>query len=222
MPIEVSALRRIPEFSALADTELAYVQQVTRERHIQRGELLLLEGEPGEWLYYLLAGRVKVFKTSADGKEQVLRIFQAGETFNEVPVFDGGTNPASALALGEGTAYVLHRADIQRLLSEHPLIALGVIRVLASRVRHLVGLIGDLSFKHVSARVATTLLLHSEAIEGKTPHRLTQQELAALVGTAREMVGRALKTFEQEGLITLEQGRITIVDRERLEEASRR
>lgn len=222
MAIEVSALRRIPEFSALAESDLAYVQQVTRERRIQRGELLLLEGEPGEWLFYLQSGRVKVYKTSADGKEQVLRIFQAGETFNEVPLFDGGPNPASALVLEEGTAYVLHRADIGRLLSEHPPIALAVIRVLASRLRHLVMLVGDLSFKHVSARVATTLLLHSEAIEGKTPHRLTQQELAALVGTAREMVGRALKTFEQEGLITLEQGRITIVDRGRLEEASRR
>src|ERR1051326_2728458 len=120
MTIEIQALRAIPEFSALDDTELAYVQQVTRERQIQRGELLLLEGEPGERLYYILAGRVKVFTTSADGKEQVLRIFQAGETFNEVPIFDGGPNPASALVLEDGTAYVLHRADIQRLLSEHP------------------------------------------------------------------------------------------------------
>src|SRR5215469_1372265 len=124
MPIELSALRQIPEFSVLADSELAPVRQVTRERHIHRGELLLLEGEPGEWLYYLQSGRVKVFNTSADGKVQVLRIFQAGETFNEVPIFDGGPNPASALVLEAGTAYVLHRDDIQRLLSEHPPIAL--------------------------------------------------------------------------------------------------
>lgn len=222
MTIEIQALRRIPEFSALADTELAHVQKVTRERPIQRGELLLLEGEPGERLYYLLAGSVKVFKTSADGKEQVLRIFQAGETFNEVPIFDGGPNPASALVLEEGTAYVLYRADIQRLLSEHSTIALAVIQVLASRLRHLVGLVEDLSFKHVSGRVAKALLLHSEAVEGKTPHRLTQQELAALVGTAREVVGRVLKALEQEGAIDLEQGRITILNRERLKAASER
>jgi CRP-like cAMP-binding protein len=222
MTIELQALRAIPEFGGLADAELAHVQQVTRERRLHRGELLLLEGEPGEWLFFLRSGQVKVFKTSADGKEQVLRLFQAGETFNEVPIFDGGPNPASALVLEEGTAYVLHRSDIQRLLAEHPPIALGVIRVLASRLRHLVGLVQDLSFKHVSARVAKTLLQHSEAVEGKTAHRLTQQELAALVGTAREMVGRVLKSFEQEGLIDLEQGRITIVDRGRLEEASNR
>jgi CRP/FNR family transcriptional regulator len=222
MPIEIEKLRAIPEFSTLDDTELGYVRLVTRERHIQRGELLLIEGEAGEYLYYIRTGLVKVFKTSADGKEQVLRIFQAGETFNEVPIFDGGPNPASALVLEEGTVYLLHRSDIQRLLSEHPAIALAVIRVLASRLRHLVGLVEDLSFKHVSARVAKTLLLHSEAISGKTPHRLTQQELAALVGTAREMVGRALKVFELEGLITMEQGRISILDKARLEEVSRR
>ncbi len=222
MTIETQALRAIPEFSALADTELAYVQKVTRERHMQRGELLFLEGEPGERLYFIQSGQVKIFKTSADGKEQVLRIFHAGETFNEVPIFDGGPNPASAMVLEAGTAYVLHRDDIRRLLSEHSAIALSVIQVLASRLRYMVGLVEDLSFKHVSARVAKTLLLHSEAVEGKTAHRLTQQELAALAGSAREVVGRVLKALEQEGAIHLEQGRITIVNRSLLEAASAR
>src|SRR5215469_16826059 len=120
MTIELSELRAIPEFSALADRELDYVRQVTHERHLERGELLLVEGEPGKYLYYIRSGQVKVFKTSTDGKEQVLRIFEAGETFNEVPVFDGGTNPASALVLEEGTVYVLRRVDIVRLLSEQP------------------------------------------------------------------------------------------------------
>lgn len=119
MAIEVAALRGIPEFSALSDAELTHVHQVTRERHMQRGELLFLEGEPGERLHYLRSGQVKGFKISADGKEQVLRIFHVGETFNEVPVFDGGPNPARAMVLEEGTAYVLHRGDIRRLLSEH-------------------------------------------------------------------------------------------------------
>jgi CRP/FNR family transcriptional regulator len=222
MTIEISALRAIPEFSTLADTDLGYVHQVTQVRHIYRGELLLVEGGPGEYMYYIHTGQVKVFKTSADGKEQALRIFQAGETFNEVPVFDGGLNPASALVLEEGTVYVLRRADIARMLSEHPAISAAVIQVLASRLRHLVGLVEDLSFKHVTARVAKTLLLHSEAVSGATSHRLTQQELAALVGTAREMVGRALKEFEADAIITIKQGRISILDRTRLEAASRR
>ncbi len=222
MGIEVQALRAIPAFSALTEEELAYVQQVTRERPLHRGEVLFLEGDPGEPLYYIQAGEAKIFKTSADGKEQVLRIFHAGETFNEVPVFDGGPNPASAMVLEEGTVYLLQRDDIRRLLSEHATIALAVIQVLASRLRYMVGLVEDLSFKHVSARVAKALLSHSEAVAGKTAHRLTQQDLAAVVGTAREVVGRVLKALEQEGVIALEQGRITILNRERLEAASER
>jgi CRP/FNR family transcriptional regulator len=220
MPIDEQTLRAIPEFSLLSDEELVHVRSLIRERQVQRGEILFFEGEPGERLYFILSGWVKVFKTSTDGKEQVLRIFHAGETFNEVPVFDGGPNPASAMTLEEGTVYVLHRADIRQLLSEHPTIALSVIQMLASRLRYMVGLVEDLSFKHVSARVAKALLLHSEEIEGKTAHRLTQQELAALVGTAREVVGRVLKALEQEGGIDLEQGRIRIINRERLEAAS--
>jgi len=222
MAIELQALRAIPEFRALSDAELEHVRMVTRERHIQRGQLLLIEGQPGDRLYYLKSGQVKVYKVSPDGKEQVLHIFQAGETFNEVPVFDGGLNPASAMTLEDGVAYALHRADIQRLLAEHPTIALAVIQVLASRLREMVGLVEDLSFKHVSARVAKSLLLHSEAIEGRTARRLTQQELAALVGTAREVVGRVLKAMEHDGIIALDLGHITILDRERLEAASER
>ncbi len=222
MPIDEQTLRAIPEFSLLSDEELVHVRPLIRKRQVQRGEILFFEGEPGEWLYYIQSGRVKVFKTSADGKEQVLRIFHAGESFNDVPVFDGGPNPASAMVLEDGVVYALWREDVQRLLANHPAIALSVIQVLASRLRYMVGLVEDLSFRHVRARVAKMLLLHSEEIEGKTAHRLTQQELAALVGTAREVVGRVLKSLEQEGTIDLEQGRITILNRERLEEASER
>src|SRR5579885_2546848 len=90
MSIDEQTLRAIPEFSLLSDEELVQVRSLIRERQVQRGEILFFEGEPGEWLYSIRSGRVKVFKTSADGKEQVLRIFHAGETFNDVPVFDGG------------------------------------------------------------------------------------------------------------------------------------
>ncbi len=222
MSIDEQTLRAIPEFSLLSDEELVQVRSLIRERQVQRGEILFFEGEPGEWLYSIRSGRVKVFKTSADGKEQVLRIFHAGETFNDVPVFDGGPNPASAMVLEEGVVYALWREDVRQVLANHPAIALSVIQVLASRLRYMVGLVEDLSFKHVSARVAKALLLHSAEIEGKTAHRLTQQELAALVGTAREVVGRVLKALEQEGAIDLEQGRITILSREQLETASER
>lgn len=222
MPIDEPTLRAIPEFSLHSEEELTHVRSLIRERHVQRGDILFFEGEPGEWLYYIQSGRVKIFKTSADGKEQVLRIFHADETFNNVPVFDGGPNPASAMVLEDGIIYVLWREDVRRLLATHPAIAISVIQVLATRLRYMVGLVEDLSFKHASARVAKALLLHSAEIEGKTAHRLTQQELAELVGTAREVVGRVLKALEQEGAIDPDQGHITILSRERLAAASER
>jgi CRP-like cAMP-binding protein len=222
MPLEVSALRTIQWFNALADAELAPLQKKLRERHAQRGELLLLEGEPGEWMYYVQSGLIKVFKTSPDGREQVLRLFHAGDTFNEVPMFDGGPNPASAMALEDSVVFGLSRQDIQRLLVEHPALARSVIQVLASRLRNLVGLVEDLSFRHVKSRVARALLMHGVELAPGTPHRLTQQDLAAVVGTAREVVGRALKALEQDGALHLDQGRITILDQQLLEQASLR
>ncbi|HEY7126853.1 MAG TPA: Crp/Fnr family transcriptional regulator [Ktedonobacterales bacterium] len=222
MPLEISALRTIQWFNALSDAELAPLQKKLRERRMQRGEILFFEGEPGEWMYSIQSGLIKVFKTSADGREQVLRLFHAGDSFNEVPMFDGGPNPASAMAMEDSVVYGLSRQDIQTLLKENPVFARSVIQVLASRLRNLVGLVEDLSFRHVKSRVARALLMHSSELAPGIPHRLTQQELAAIVGTAREVVGRALKALEQEGVLHLDQGRITILDQQLLEQASLR
>jgi len=217
MSSDLEVLRAIPEFAQLDPDELAAVGRLVHTRHCERDELLFLEGEPGEALYYVRSGLVKVFKTSADGKEQVLRLFHPGESFNDVPVFDGGPNPASAMALEPSELYVIHRRDLLTLLAVHPHIAMGVIQVLAARLRYMVGLVEDLSFRHVTARVAKILLTHSRALQPDAGHRLTQSEMAALAGTAREMVGRALKALEQEGAIVVHQGRITIRDRSKLE-----
>ena len=222
MQIEIDALRSINLFSSLSDDLLVQVQKRMRARQVERGEILFLEGESGERMYYIQSGLIKVFKTSPDGKEQVLRLFRAGDTFNEVPMFDRGPNPASAMAMEEGVVYALYRADIQHLLDTYPALAASVIQVLASRLRHLVGLVEDLSFRHVKSRIARVLLTYNTEPAPESPHRLTQQELAAIVGTAREVVGRALKALELEGALQLDQGHITILNRELLEQASLR
>jgi CRP-like cAMP-binding protein len=210
-------LRAIPEFAHLDASELFIVDRLVHTRSLARDELLFLEGKPGEALYYVRSGLVKVFKLSADGKEQVLRLFHAGESFNDVPVFDGGPNAASAMALEPTDLYVVYRCDLLPLLASHPNIAMGVIQVLASRLRYMVSLVEDLSFRHVTARVAKILLTHSGELRPDATHRLTQSEMAALAGTAREMVGRALRALEQEGAITVNQGRITICNWGKLE-----
>lgn len=213
MPVETEALRQISLFATLGADDLAHVAALTVERQAERGDLILLEGEMGGALYYVRTGLVKVFKTSAGGKEQVLRLISAGHTFNDVPALDGGPNPASAAALETSIIYAIPRSALRQLITTRPEVAAAVVRTLAGALRHLVGLVEDLSLRHVTARVAKLLLDQETASQ---PYHLTQQEMAALVGTAREVVGRALRDLEIAGAIEMHQGRAVVLNRERL------
>ena len=217
MPVDVEALRQIPLFAALSPEDLAQVAAMTIERHYDRGDIILLEDDPGGALHYVRSGLVKIFKTSLGGKEQVLRLIAAGHTFNDVPALDGGPNPASAAAMEPSIVYVLRRADLQQLIITRPEVAQAVVQTLASALRHLVALVEDLSLRRVAARVAK-ILLEQEASFQEEQHiyHLTQQEMAALAGTAREVVGRALKELEAAGAIEMRQGRAVVLNRERL------
>ena len=217
MSIESEALRQIPLFAPLDAEDLAQVAALTVERHYERGNLILLEGDAGGALHYVRSGLVKVFKTSVTGKEQVLRLIAAGHTFNDVPALDGGPNPASAAAMEPSVVYMIRRVALRQLIRTRPEVAQAVVQTLAEALRHLVTLVEDLSLRHVSARVAK-ILLEQEASsqEGVPPYHLTQQEMAALAGTAREVVGRALKELEMAGAIEMRQGRAIVLSRERL------
>jgi CRP-like cAMP-binding protein len=179
--------------------------------------MILLEGDMGGGLHYVRSGLVKVYKTSPAGKDQVLRLIAAGNTFNDVPALDGGPNPASAAALEPSTIYVISRSELRKLILTRPEAAEAVVKTLANALRHLVSLVEDLSLRHVTARVAKILLdQEASAREGQYVYRLTQQEMAALAGTAREVVGRALKELEAAGAIEMRQGRAVVVNPERL------
>ena len=215
MTIPLDFLKRIPYFDGFQDRELESIKGLFFEKTAERGELLALEGEPAEELYFVASGVVKILKTSLEGKEQILSIVRPGESFNDVPIFDGGTNPASAQSMGPVVLYGIRKADLEATIAQHPQLALNVSKVLASRVRNLVSLIEDLSFKQVIGRVAKILLENSDNRSDPKPH-LTQQEMAAMAGTAREVVGRSLKALEEKGAIRLERHRIVIKDREAL------
>lgn len=218
MPIAVEEVRKVPLFAMLNADDLAHVAAVTVERRYDRGNIIALEGEHGGALYYVVSGVVKVFKTSAEGKEQVLRLLGPGHTFNDVPALDGGPNPASAAAMESSVVYATGGAELRRMILERPGVAQATVRALAQALRHLVSLVEDLSFRHVTARVAKILLeQEADASNDAGAHRLTQQEMAAMAGTAREMVGRALKELESSGAIELKHGHIKVVRRERLE-----
>lgn len=217
MPIESEILRQIPLFATLSSEDLAQVAALTVERRYERGDLILLEGDPDGALHYVQSGLVKVFKTSVGGKEQVLRLIAAGHTFNDVPALDGGPNPASAAAIEPSVVYIIRRAELRQLISTRPEVAEAVVQTLAGALRHLVALVEDLSLRHVTARVAKLLLEQETSFQqGQQSYHLTQQEMAALVGTAREVVGRALKELEAAGAIEMRQGRAVVLSRERL------
>ncbi|HAT43925.1 MAG TPA: Crp/Fnr family transcriptional regulator, partial [Ktedonobacter sp.] len=162
MPIDVDVLRQIPLFATLSSGDLAHVAAMTVERHYERGDIILLEGDKGGALHYVREGVVKVFKTSVGGKEQVLRLIAAGHTFNDVPALDEGSNPASAAAMEPSVVYVIRRTELLKLIATRPEVAGAVVQTLASALRHLVALVEDLSLRHVTARVAK-LLLEQEA-----------------------------------------------------------
>jgi CRP-like cAMP-binding protein len=181
------------------------------------GAVLFLAGEEAPGLFIVIAGRVKIVRESPAGREQVLAVIEAGNHFNLVPIFDGGPAPATAICLSEVELLLLPAAALRELTRRTPELAMALLADAGRFLRRLVGLVDDLALHTVQGRVARLLLTQAEAADrGETVAPLTQTEMAARLGTVREMVGRTLKTFEALGLISVARGAITIVDREGL------
>jgi CRP/FNR family cyclic AMP-dependent transcriptional regulator len=212
--VTADELRALPSpfFRSLADADLAVLGAAMAQRSYPAGQIVLLEGAASSVLYVVQSGRIKLFKTSAKGREQVLRLLRPGEMFNEVAVFDEGPNPASAQAIEQTRLFLLRRRDLLRFMAERPGIALGVTRHFAFRLREALDLVEDLAFRDVSSRLAR-ILLDSENGAAVRPAWFTHELLAAMAGSRREVVGRALKTLKQDGIIKLERGRIHVQDR---------
>jgi CRP-like cAMP-binding protein len=218
-PASREVLRQLPYFAGLDEAGLARIEERLLECRCERGKVVFMEGGPCQGLYVVRSGRVRIFKVSAEGREQVLMVAGRGETFNEVPNFDGGTNPATAEALEPSVLYLLPKKDLLSIVETEPVVARAIMRVFASHLRHLTALVEDLSFRNVTSRVAKILLgqVQRAGVDVEAPPpRLTQQQMAAMAGTAREVVGRALKALEQQGVIRVERGRVVVVSPERL------
>jgi len=215
-------LARVPIFSDLSETELKFLSDRTVNKRYAAGELIFSEGDPCSGLYVVESGEVRIFKTSAGGREQVLTIERAGNSIAELPVFDGGAYPASANAATDAVILFISRNDFRALCLEHPEVALKVLRMVGLRLRRLVGIIEELSFTTIRHRLAA-LLLRLARQGGKQSGRAeftieaSNQELAAQIGTVRELVSRNLSRFQAEGLIQMEGKHITIPDMAKLE-----
>ena len=217
MVSRLELIKSSPYFTGLSAAELEAVSRFVFEKQYERGDMILFEGEEAWALLFVAAGAVKVFKTSPEGKEQILVIIRPEEAFNEVPVFNGGINPANAQAMSPLTLYGINRKDMDEILRSYPQVALNVVKVMAKRLRHMVSLVEDLSFRRVIGRVAKILL---EYVTDETPpgEKLTQRDMAAMAGTAREVVSRSLKSLEDDGIISIDRNRIIVKDKAALED----
>jgi CRP/FNR family transcriptional regulator len=195
---------------------LAHVAGVAIRRVYAPGETVILEGDPCQAVYFIVEGQVRIYRLSPEGREQVLKRLGPGGAFNLVPALDGGTNPSSVMAWTQVTLYAIERDHFLQMIHEHPALAGAILADFAAKLRHMTALVEDLSLRTVGGRLAKLLL--SQAVEKETvPRRVTQQEMAAQLGTVREVVGRTLAELEREGLIHMERHRIIIVNRAGLE-----
>jgi CRP-like cAMP-binding protein len=218
MAVSLKILARMHYFKGLTPAEIREVRErISFEKKVEKGEMLLSEGDTAEFMYFVVSGAVKVFKKSANGKEQILNIATSGDSLNDVSTFDGGSSAASMLAMTPVRLYAVKIKDMERLFRENPKVARNVAGVLASRVRRDSSLVEVLSFGHVMSRLAGLILKQAAAIGGNRLPHFTQQDLAAMVGTSRVVVNRSLRTMEERGAIRLERRHIVITDEAVLE-----
>ena len=214
-------LSRVPLFADLSEHELRALANRSASRHVDAGEQIFVEGDACQGFFIVESGEVKIYKTAPSGREQVLTIERAGDTVAELPVFDGGPYPASAVAVTDGSLLFVSKRDFRALVLENPEVGLKVLRMVGLRLRRLVGLIEELSFTTVRGRLAMLLvrLVQTEGEATARGHEVTlppNQELAAQIGTVRELVSRNLGRLQAEGLIRLDGKRLVVFDVEAL------
>lgn len=217
-----SVLAKVPIFAGLSEPELDFLGQRAVTRRCSPGELIFGEGEPCSGLYVVERGHVRIFKSSSSGREQVLSIDGPGSSIAEVPVFDGGNYPASGAAVDQATLLLIRKQDFQELCLAQPQVALKVLRVVGARLRRLVGIIEELSFTTVRHRLAALLLRlardgkrTADGVEILLP--ASNQELAAQIGTVRELVSRNLSRLQAEGILKIDGRTVLLRDLPALE-----
>jgi CRP-like cAMP-binding protein len=213
-----SVLEKAALLSNLSREELQTLAARTVRKLFSAGELLFSEGEPCSGLHIIARGKVRIFKTSVNGREQVLAVNVPGESVAELPVFDGGPYPASAAAVEDTEIAFVSRRDFHAYCLEHPEVSLKVLSVVGARLRRLVGIIEELSFTTIRQRLIAMLVKLAQS-EGKKTERgielllpATHQELANQLGTVRELISRNLMRLQAEGLLEVDARQIVVRD----------
>ncbi len=219
----VETLRRVAFFAVLPLEEIERLAGFCAARRLAKEEILFMEGDSCEGLFIVQSGAIKVFKTADSGREQVLGIDRAGSTVAELPLFDGGSYPTSAAAVEDSALLFLPKREFLGLCRRNSEVAFTVIRTLARRFRYLTTLVEELSLKEVSNRLARFLRDRARRDGVRTrrgvefPLQETNQEIAAEIGTVRDLVSRNLRRFVDRGILRLELRRVIILDVAELE-----
>lgn len=215
---KVPILKRTELFRDLDDAVLDVLARHSVVKRLRRNEILFLAGEPAKGLYVIASGSVRAFRTSADGREQVIHVERAVTTIAEVPVFDDGNYPSTVAAEEPTTLYFFSQQQILNTANEYPQLALAAVKILAARLRRCAELVETLSLREVGQRLARLLLDDArnggiDTDQGTTIKlRLTHNQLAARIGTVREVVSRMLMRLQDQGLIVHEGKDILIPD----------
>jgi CRP/FNR family transcriptional regulator, cyclic AMP receptor protein len=211
-------LGKTPLFAGLTGAEIEQLTRRMARKNYDAGQLLFSEGDPCNGLYVIARGRVRIFKTSVSGREQVLAINQSGESLAELPVFDGGPFPASAVAIEPSEIGYISRRDFHAFCREHPEVPLKVLAVIGARLRNLVGIIEELSFTTIRQRLVALLVKLAQKEGRKTEKGIefqlpaSHQELASQLGTVRELISRNLARLQAEGLLEVSAREIVVKD----------
>ncbi len=220
-------VRQAPLFAALDDEAAEALKGMMSRRDLGRGVVLFTEGDPGDRLYIIVDGKIKLGRASGDGRENLLAILGPGEMFGELSLFDPGPRNATATAVADTTLLGVGTDDLASWLEGRPDVAQQLLRALARRLRRTNEALADLVFSDVPGRVAKALLDLSERFGSPTDeglrvaHDLTQEELAQLVGASRETVNKALADFAARGWLRLDQRAVLLLDIDRLRRRAR-
>ena len=220
-PPVAERLRQVPLFDQLGDAELDGICRVAREKSYPKNSIILFEDDPGDALYVVLGGQVKVVIVGEDGREVILSILDDGDFFGEMALIDDLPRSAHVIATQDSTLLVLRREDFHRCLEGSPRIALGLLRAMSRRLRQADDKIGGLVLLDVNGRVARLLLDLADDHDGRIiPRKVTHHTIAQMIGSSRETVSRTMREFADQGLIEVSRPSIAITNRERLEELS--
>lgn len=224
MNTSLDSLMYVPIFSDLPEEIIEKIAAIGIRKTFEKDSLILVEEESGSALFVIISGKVKVARTSTDGREVILSILGESDFFGEMAILDGLTRSASVIAMEESKLFIIQRDDFLSLLKDHPEVSINLLQELTQRLRTADMKIKALSLKDAEGKVATVILQLAEDI-GKIKHGIVeieklplQQDLANMAGTSRETISRTLHSFAKKGLVELEGSKLRILNFEKFRE----